>query len=319
MFNQMLQKIRPLARSIKYGRLLKRAAKDSVKDAEELSPPVAFVIGCGRSGTTIMGKLLAAHPEVLYLFEPYHIWKVICPQTDMIQLYTKDGSETHCILGNEQIGTLETKRFNACMQSELKRSGAKHKRVIEKTPINAMRIPLLKKISPNSPFLHVVRDGIDVVRSIDRLASSNSYQLSGKGDWNQWWGKNHCKWTSLITDAKNNLWFADEVDQLTTNVEVGALEWLVSLSEVNAHRNSLGNALLEVHYDKLTHNPNEQLTTICSHFGIKPEDLWLEESTKKLDSERKNKGNPVVLPPKMCAAFNAFQDQYGFEGRAITA
>ncbi len=318
MFNFVLQKIRPIARSIKYSRLLKRAAKDSTNNVEELSPPVSFVVGCGRSGTTIMGKLLAVHPEVLYLFEPYHIWKVVCPQTDMIQLYTKDGSETHCILGDGLIGDNEIQRFNACMQGELQRSDNQSKKIIEKTPINAMRIPMLKKVSPQSPILHLVRDGIDVVRSINILASSNTYQLSGKGDWNQWWGRSHCKWKALLADAKENQWFADEVDQLETDIEVGALEWLVSLSEINTNKDALGDALLEVRYDKLTSEPNIQLATICAHFGIQPEGQWMADSCAKLDSARKNKGNPVLLPPKMCEAFNAFQELYGFEGRAVT-
>ena len=320
MFHSILQKIRPLARSIKYGRLLRRAQSDAkTTQVPELNPPVSFIFGCGRSGTTILGQLLSAHDEVLYLFEPYHIWRAVVPATDMIQLYGAYDSGTHCLMGDEFITDVEVQKFNACVQGDLKRSGNPQLSVIEKTPINAMRISMLNAISPHSPMLHLVRDGIDVVRSIERLSSTNSYQLSGKGDWNQWWGRNHCKWKSLSADATAKGLFQDEIHLLRTDVQMGALEWLASLIEVNAYKEQLGGKLLEVCYNNLTKKPKEELSTICTHFGINPKDSWLEYCCEQLDSARKNQGDDVALPPQMCKAFNEYQEQYGFEGRAVLA
>jgi len=85
-----------------------------------------------------------------------------------------------------------------------------------------MRIPMLNSFSPPSPILHLVRNGIDVVRSIDRLAGINTYPLGGKGDWNQWWGRDNCKWTALSNDAISAGWFADEVPLIDTNQQMGA-------------------------------------------------------------------------------------------------
>ena len=320
MINALLQKIRPFARSIKYGRLLRRAQSDATKlDIPSISPPVSFIFGCGRSGTTILGKLLASHDEVFYLFEPYHIWTAILPATDMIQLFGTHDCETHCIMGSEYITETIIQRFNSCIQCELQRSGKSGQRIIEKTPINAMRIPLLNKLSPQSPVLHLVRNGIDVVRSIDRLASSNRYQMSGKGDWNQWWGRDHCKWKSLASDAESQGVFQGEIQQLKSNAKMGALEWLISLGEVDAHREELGGNLLEICYNTLTEDPKEQLKKICNHFGIEPNSSWLDYCCEQLDSARKNQGEQLVLPPSMCKSFNKFQEQYGFEGRAITS
>ena len=60
MINALLDKFRPIARSIKYGRLHRRAQTDATKlNVPPLNPPVSFIFGCGRSGTTILGKLLA--------------------------------------------------------------------------------------------------------------------------------------------------------------------------------------------------------------------------------------------------------------------
>ena len=318
MINALLQKIRPFARSIKYGRLLRRAQADSnTQDVIAVRPPVSFIFGCGRSGTTILGKLLAVHDEVHYLFEPYHIWRAIVPATDMIQLFGKSDTGTHCLMGDEFISENEVRRFNACMYGELQRSGKSQPKLIEKTPINAMRISMLSAISPQSQMLHLVRNGIDVVRSIERLSSSNTYQLSGKRDWTHWWGREHCKWNALVADASAKGLFLDEIQELSTNIEMGALEWLLSIGEVNTHRKSLGEKLLEVCYNKMTQDPRDELTAICNHFGIDPTESWLGYCCEQLDSALKNQGEDVVLPPKMFEVFNTYQEQYGFEGRAV--
>ena len=318
MFDKLLETVRPLARTIKYGRLLRRAKIDANHQENlSLEQPVSFILGCGRSGTTILGKLLALHSDACYLFEPYHTWRAILPSTDMISLYGEVKGGSHCIIGAEGVTENVMQRFNACMRRESMRSGKSSLVLIEKTPINAMRIPMLSALSPHSPILHLVRNGIDVVRSIDRLASTNSYKMMGKGDWNQWWGRDHCKWKSLASDSIGHGYFSDEIEQLSTNIEMGALEWLVSLKEIEKNRISLGDRLLEVAYGDLTRSPEKELTKICEHLTITPYSTWLQKSCSKLDSARKNTGDPLILPIKMCEAFNSFQEQYKFDGQAI--
>ena len=36
----------------------------------------AFIVGVAWSGTSIPGELIAAHPQVDYLFEAHQIWEV---------------------------------------------------------------------------------------------------------------------------------------------------------------------------------------------------------------------------------------------------
>ena len=53
------------------------AAASNNKDtaSENRRPlPIALVIGCARSGTSILGEAIAAHPGVKYIFEPHPVW-----------------------------------------------------------------------------------------------------------------------------------------------------------------------------------------------------------------------------------------------------
>src|ERR1700728_2369929 len=80
--------------------------------------------------------------------------------------------------------------------------------MLEKTPFNACRIGYLDALSPGCKFIHLVRDGVDVVRSIDRLSRDRTYQILGRRDMNRWWGRGGCKWTALSTDGFARNYFA---------------------------------------------------------------------------------------------------------------
>ena len=47
-----------------------------------ISRPV-FIIGCGRSGTTILGETLSRHSKVTYLNERRDLWFSAYPETDI--------------------------------------------------------------------------------------------------------------------------------------------------------------------------------------------------------------------------------------------
>lgn len=72
---------RPIRFTLRYRRALRQAAAASPTDTSPANPP-GFIIGCGRSGTTILGTILEQHPSICYLLEPYHLWAAIDPRTD---------------------------------------------------------------------------------------------------------------------------------------------------------------------------------------------------------------------------------------------
>jgi len=111
----------------------------------------AFVVGCARSGTSILGELIASHPTVKYVFEAHEIWE-------------RAGS-----------GEGDSHRLTAAYASpavirsirdwfELERGSARL--LVEKNPRNSLRIPFLRAVFPEAKIIHIVRDGRDTACSL---------------------------------------------------------------------------------------------------------------------------------------------------------
>ena len=149
---------------------------------------------------------LLKHPAVRYLYEPYDLWAAIEPATDFVQLYTR--GEHHCLLDASSVTDLAQRRFNHLM---LPPSGLT---LVEKSPINALRIGYLDAIAPEARFVHIVRDGVDVAHSIERLAAVTR-RMAFRAPLNEWWGVGDAKWVALERDGREAGYYADELHWLT--------------------------------------------------------------------------------------------------------
>ncbi len=312
----VIRAIKPYAATFRYAwrrwSAERIASRRSAFDAAPGEPPPGFIVGCGRSGTTILGEILQTHPEICYLVEPYHYWAAIDRRTDVTNLYYE--VEGMFFMDARHASDRARVRFNRLIHGARARSGRPI--VIEKTPHNVCRVGYLEALAPGARYLNLVRNGVDVARSIDRIASASFYKIAGKPNYNQWWGTHEAKWAALARDGAAAGYFAEEVGPLETHAQKGAYEWLVSLAEADRWRIRLGPRMTEITYPGLTSKPQETLAAICKHFGIAPDPAWIVSVSEMLTPERTNPGDPLRLPPRMTAAFNAQQERYGFAGRA---
>ena len=307
----------PYLRSVKLLKLRTQTrARCVFPPSESRRLPVRFIIGCGRSGTTILGRVLSLNEQAMYLREPYHLWSMIDPRMDVTGLHS-DAANTRFFMDADDLNEHAKRRFDLLISRSGNSSG--HRCVIEKTPHNAGKIGWINAVEPGAKIVHIVRNGLSVVRSIDRLATKPTYKLGFKPNYNQWWGEHSAKWKAMTAEGAEHGYFSDEIGSLETNAQKGAYEWLVSLGEVDRWRDKLGDRLLEITYTQLTADPELICRLIADHVEVSAPQDWLDRARDMLSAERVNDGDDLVLPPKMAAQFNEYQERHSFAGRALSS
>jgi len=113
-----------------------------------------FIVGSPRSGTTILGEILDGHSEISQWYEPYFIWDRHFRDAEDDVRNIRDATPVVCnqILRN-------FKRYQ-------KRTGSRI--LVDKSPRNSLKIRFIRKIFPESKFIHILRDGRDVTLSIHK-------------------------------------------------------------------------------------------------------------------------------------------------------
>jgi hypothetical protein len=142
-----------------------------LKDGRNL----VFIVGCPRSGTTYLQKLLASHPSVHSGWESYvfawYVGPLIRNWLERERLEESDeirGKGLHAYLNDEEFRRL-TKNFVSAMVGDLP-DGALF---LEKTPEHSLWIQEIVSLFPESRFINLTRDGRDVVASL--LATSRTW------------------------------------------------------------------------------------------------------------------------------------------------
>lgn len=113
---------------------------------------MVFLIGAARSGTTLLGEqLLSNFHEVNYVGEKNWVWK-----------YSNAYKQTDELTSN----MLPVKTRNYIVDRFNHFSNKKTSRIlIEKTPSNTLRLPLLVELFPDAKFIFLFREGGEVARS----------------------------------------------------------------------------------------------------------------------------------------------------------
>ncbi|HEY2585548.1 MAG TPA: sulfotransferase [Tepidisphaeraceae bacterium] len=167
--------------------------------AESARPSMAFIVGCARSGTSILGELIAAHPSVKYVFEATKVWESIGRRPD--------GSHRLTAADTSWGVRRRIRRQFARCHGHCEPGGV----VIEKCPRNALRIPFLHRMFAHARFIHIIRDGRDVACSLVPGLASGRWQHLRPPDWRQietqYEGVARCAmaWRSIVELAMEDL------------------------------------------------------------------------------------------------------------------
>ena len=151
-------------------------------------PPFPFLVGCGRSGTTLLRAMCDSHPDLAVPPESHFVVPLAAssghpfdPAVFLNQLYGQerfrlwelDRAEAEAAFRRSRPpGYAEAVRtvFGVWAATQGK------VRYADKTPGYVLHIPMLARLFPESVFVHLVRDGRDVACSFLELGWASTVE-----------------------------------------------------------------------------------------------------------------------------------------------
>lgn len=225
----------------------------------KLSNPY-FIIGCARSGTSILYKTLASHREIAtYPTEANDLWHP--------KAYPWHSSD----LGSPPIWIDPFSYTEASMANRSSRDDNEIKSVfgmfqylsrgkcfLNKSAMISFMIPKIIELFPDAKFIHIIRDGRAVAFSY--ATRENTKKID--------------KFPSSYQRDKFDLPF----DELLMKL---AIHWEQNIQEIQRQNEKLGlvdkGLLFEFHYEDLCLQPMEKLTSITSFMNVNPNGFQIED------------------------------------------
>jgi hypothetical protein len=127
-----------------------------------------FVVGAPRSGTTWLAELLQAHPSTVGIpqGETQMFW-ALAPL--WLSAERRRGPGIRTLVTHDELVTAVRAFCDALFEAARATQGPGATHFIEKTPAHAVHVARMHEVYPDAWFVHIVRDGRDVVRSIARF------------------------------------------------------------------------------------------------------------------------------------------------------
>ncbi len=244
--------------------------------------PIAFLTGCGRSGTSILGQMIGASPSVRYLNDYFPIWVEPFPQCDAWGLrHGTRGLDNRIELTEADLTEEGQDQFWDI--ARLQRRGKPL--LVEKVALNNYRLRFLAALAPEAKMINIARHGVEVARSIAKRIEVG-----------EWYGEGDRKWR-LLQDLARERGLHDQLGLCTTDVARGLLEWRMSIEVAREHVAAIGEGrVLQVRYEDLLADAAGVATRIAGHLGL-PDGGEAMRRWAAGRIERKNPASTDVPPP----------------------
>jgi len=232
---------------------------------------IVFLIGCGRSGTTLLSRLIGSCSNTHILNERRDLWHKVFPELNIW-----DNINSVLDFRNSKYEKKRNEKIRSIFFEEAERHNKNN--ILEKLPVNCFRLNFINKVFPEAKFIVIRRNSLEVAASIE--------EKIGKGNW---YGVNDNKLRLLIEYAKSNS--IETKDFLKTDFNKGLLEWKLSNIAINKFFNESKKDFFLINYSKLTLNSKDVLTEAFNFLEIKYNEEALLKSCKLVYKNLRNKEN----------------------------
>ncbi len=214
--------------------------------------PYVFIVGCARSGTTLLHRVVDAHPLVALVHETHWIanhFKERAVTPEMVSELVEHKRFARLGIGREEFEGLlgEAVSYKSFLAGLFELYGqARGKPLVgDKTPSYVTSIPKLHALWPEARFVHIIRDGRDVCLSV------MNWKKAGR------------------TAGRYPTW---EEDPVSTT----ALWWERKVRQGREGGGSLPEGLYhEIRYEDLINHPERECARLCEFLELPYDDAML--------------------------------------------
>lgn len=249
------------------------ALEKALPAVREVKAPI-FIIGTGRSGTTILGVVMSMHKDVGFLNEPKALWHAGVGFEDVIGSYTREPARYRLDASDctDLIRRNIRRMFGAYLASVM--SG----RLVDKYPELVFRVPFVKSIFPDARFVFLVRNGWDTCASIEKW--SKRLGVTESGEVHDWWGADNRKWKLMLDElvAKDDLLtpYLDQIRTFTRHTDMAAVEWIITMREGMARKREFPDDLHLLRYEDLVQSPRRILGEVLRFCDLADDPVFFD-------------------------------------------
>lgn len=225
-----------------------------------------FIVGCPRSGTTWLQRLVAAHPQIQtgqesrlfeYIGTQFRFWRQ--DLASVVQI-GRGGTGLACYLDEQEFLAIQ-KNYLASLLGPMLKDLPPGRIFLEKTPGHALFVPEIIKLLPAAKIIHLIRDPRDVVAS--HLAAANG------------WGS---KWATRRIKIAVEIWRQHVIAAQTAGAQLPPGQFL------------------ELHYEDLFTDPAGHLRQIAGFARLTWSDVEIARAVELNTADVLKRGGGTPIP-----------------------